>query len=710
MSYPIDLYELMPAIHRREDAGLGYPLEALLDIISTEAGSIQRDIAGLWDDFFIETAQEWAIPYLADLVGSTPLHQVRGSRRADVASTISYRRRKGTLSMLEALAADVTGWGARVVPFFEELEWAQHLDHLRRRPAGGTPARADRVGTVHIGNVDALDRLGGPFDDIVRSVDVRPFEVGRGRHNIRSIGFFLWRLQSNPLAGVAPRPAGGHPHGYHLSPLGNAAPIFTNDRRRSDVRPGEADLPGPIRRLALLGDLEDASPRYYGPGTERSLVVAVGNPTGDMAGQALPASRVTVCNLASWRLPPAGKDAAIDPLLGRLTLAPSAEPGAGEVVRVSYCYGFNGGPGADLGGGSYDREPATAGRAQPGTVDGAFRRVVARVDPGTGPWSSSVGGAIADWLLLTPPPDRAVIQILDSGTYHEGDLDIVLPRDAALEIRSVDRQRPVLDVTRLTVRGAGGATLLLDGIVVMGHALRIGNGIAGVTIRHATLVPGRSFGTEGLVAHPSAASILATTDAAGCPVNLANAILGPIRLPAEGWSLVASDSIIDSPAGETAIGGPGADAGPACDLRRVTVLGDVRVRSIPYASDVLFLDQVEVERTQAGCVRFSYVGDGATTPRRYRCQPDLALADAAPAMRATIRSRLRPRFTSRQYGQPGYGQLTADTAMELRTGGTAEAEMGAFNRVQEPQRVANLRIRLEEYLPAGLEPGLIFAT
>jgi hypothetical protein len=134
------------------------------------------------------------------------------------------------------------------------------------------------------------------------------------------------------------------------------------------------------------------------------------------------------------------------------------------------------------------------------------------------------------------------------------------------------------------------------------------------------------------------------------------------------------------------------------------------VRSIPYASDVLFLDQVEVERTQAGCIRFSYVRDAATTPRRYRCQPDLALADAAPGTRATIRSRLRPRFTSRHYGQPGYGQLAADTATELRTGGTAEAEMGAFNRVQEAQRVANLRIRLEEYLPAGLEPGLIFAT
>jgi hypothetical protein len=739
MTYPIDLYELLPAVHRREDAGLAHPLEALLDIISTEAGHLQRDIASLWDDFFIETALEWVIPYIADLVGSTPLHPVTGSWRADVAGTISYRRRKGTLVMLEELAAAVTGWAARVVPFFEELEWAQHLDHLRRSPASAA-GRLDRVGTVNIGNVDAMDRLGDPFDDVVRSVDIRPFGAGRGRHNIKKIGFFLWRLRSNPLTGVEPVPAAGHPHGYHLSPLGNSAPIFTNDRRQPGVRPTEIDTPGPIRRLALLTDVEaaaaaaqaaaaesaanggsaaeqaaaaakaGAASRFYGADTERSLVVAIGNPTGALADQAIPAFRVTVCNLSTWRLPPAGKDVAIDPLLGRMTLAPSAEPGGGEAVRIGYCYGFSGGPGADLGGGPYDREPSTAGRVPPGSVDGTFRRVVASVDPGTGPWSSSVGGAIADWLLMSPPPERAVVEIIDSGTYHEGGLDIPLPRDAALEIRSADRQRPVLDVTGLTVHGAGGGTLRLDGVAVVGSPLRIGDGVTGVTIRHATLVPGRSFDPEGVAKHPSAASITATTGASGCPVTLTNAIVGPIRLPAEGWSLIVSDSIIDSPAGETAIGGTADDHGPTCDLRRVTVLGDVRVRSILYASDVLFLDRVEVQRTQTGCIRFSYVRDTATTPRRYRCQPDLALADTTTAQRAAIRSRLRPRFTSRRYGQPGYGQLAVDAAAEIKTGGALESEMGAFSHALEAQRVANLQIRLDEYLPAGLEPGVIFAT
>ena len=58
-----------------------------------------------------------------------------------------YRRRKGTASMLEQLARDVTGWPARVVEFFELLTTTQYMNHVRphaaahRRPPGRRPAR-----------------------------------------------------------------------------------------------------------------------------------------------------------------------------------------------------------------------------------------------------------------------------------------------------------------------------------------------------------------------------------------------------------------------------------------------------------------------------------------------------------------------------------------------------------------------------------------
>jgi hypothetical protein len=49
-------------------------------------------------------------------------------------------------------------------------------------------------------------------------------------------------------------------------------------------------------------------------------------------------------------------------------------------------------------------------------------------------------------------------------------------------------------------------------------------------------------------------------------------------------------------------------------------------------------------------------------------------------------------------------------ARELREGAEDGAELGAFKRLQQPQREANLARRLEEYMPVGLEPVLIYMT
>jgi hypothetical protein len=121
MSAPIDLYTLLPEVYRREDARRGFPLKALLAIISEQANVVREDIDRLWDNFFVETADEWVLPYIGDLVGNTPIHNAVGGRRADIAKTIYYRLRKGTLPMLEELVRDVTGWSVHAVAFFDIL-------------------------------------------------------------------------------------------------------------------------------------------------------------------------------------------------------------------------------------------------------------------------------------------------------------------------------------------------------------------------------------------------------------------------------------------------------------------------------------------------------------------------------------------------------------------------------------------------------------
>ena len=38
------------------------------------------------------------------------------------------------------------------------------------------------------------------------------------------------------------------------------------------------------------------------------------------------------------------------------------------------------------------------------------------------------------------------------------------------------------------------------------------------------------------------------------------------------------------------------------------------------------------------------------------------------------------------------------------------SEMGVFCHVKQPQRESNLRIRLDEYLPVGLDAGIVYVT
>jgi hypothetical protein len=86
----------------------------------------------------------------------------------------------------------------------------------------------------------------------------------------------------------------------------------------------------------------------------------------------------------------------------------------------------------------------------------------------------------------------------------------------------------------------------------------------------------------------------------------------------------------------------------------------------------------------------------------------------SPAERLVIRNealaRLIPGFTSTRYGEPAYGQLHLGCPTEIKTGAEDGSEMGAFSFLKQPQRETNLRIRLEEYLPFGLEPGIIYVT
>jgi hypothetical protein len=119
------LYDLIPVVYRMRDADQGYPLRALLQVIAEQVNIVEDDIARLYENWFIETCDDWVVPYIGALIGYQPVQsagRLGGSDaegqarnrimvpRQEVANTIRYRRRKGTLSIVEELASAVSGW------------------------------------------------------------------------------------------------------------------------------------------------------------------------------------------------------------------------------------------------------------------------------------------------------------------------------------------------------------------------------------------------------------------------------------------------------------------------------------------------------------------------------------------------------------------------------------------------------------------------
>lgn len=161
--------------------------------------------------------------------------------------------------------------------------------------------------------------------------------------------------------------------------------------------------------------------------------------------------------------------------------------------------------------------------------------------------------------------------------------------------------------------------------------------------------------------------------------------------------------------------------GPQTSMERVSVFGAAHVKEFSLLSETIFTAPAIAVRKQSGCTRFSFVPGGSSVPRRYRCQPDLALEmiaaergisvdDLSREECEAVETSVTPTFTAVSYGDPGYAQLSRTCANEIRTGAEDGAEMGVFQYLKQPQREANLRTALQEYLRFGLEAGIFYIT
>jgi len=733
-------YELLPAVYRIRDAEQRQPLRALFAIMGHELQAIEADIEGLYDNWFIETCDEWAIHYIGDLLKVPGLHSGgvgTFSLRAYVANVLAYRRRKGTASVLEQMAHDVSGWPARVVEFHKRLATTQHINHVR----------VDNLRTPDFRDTNGLELLGGPFETAAHTAEVRSVVSGRGKYNVPNIGIFLWRLQSYAMTRVAAKAVDDRR--YTFDPLGRDLALFNRPQTETEIShlAEEFNVPGPLRRRPLYDELQ-ARREALAKGETPDAVYFGKQPVFEVYQNQMPVApeAVMICDLSGWDSPTSVADKTIqvlvDPVLGRIKF-PGGVPSQG--VDVDYAYGFS----SDVGGGPYNRSESLIGLFED-EPDIWWAGVSKTADTELAGMYQSLAEAVKAWNTRADDISTGVIAILDSQTYTEqltgSEKTIVIrPAEQLLIVAAGWRSgqvpqagewnrdlnqflvaeglRPNLSGNISVVGESSGDTgrLLINGLLIEGELTVKAGDLGGLTLTHTTLVPSEG----GLVVNSSEVS--AAQRNANLSLAIDRCICGPLRVPVTAKSMHVIDSILDAnaPPGTQAyaiVGPSEAEYGAPITLERSTVFDDVRVREITLASEVIFMGRIEAERLQAGCVRYSYIPPGSHVPRRFRCQPDLALVKRARELekpgpedldaneRERVALSVRPVFTSATYSDPAYAQLSIVCPEETGTGAEDGSEMGVFSHLKQPQREANVRANLNEYLRFGMGSGIFFVN
>lgn len=828
---PLNLFNLLPAIYRVRDANQGGTLQNLFAILQDTHDTIDQDITNLYQNWFIETCAEWVVPYIGDLLGAAPLStaDIEGvTARAYVAHTLSYRQRKGTPIVLQQLTQDVTNWPAAAVQFFEVLATTQYMNHIR----------VGNLAAPDLRDVDLLQLLGGPFDTVTRTLDVRSIMgptltsqgdsggtiLVRGKYNLANIGLFVWRLKSYAIEGVSPRPLSDPSNTrYRFHPVGLDIPLFNQPiPPQAAFTPvsGEVAVPGPLRRRALYEELEARrqaivdgqlmwQPVFHyalgfeivdsngntqrvteagvSGGSEPAWQTKLAASTGDggvtwqlasfgsslpaeyfgeqpvfeifptTASAAIPPEQIMICDLSdllppsppgTWRTIAPSKvytptgggtpvtlpiKVAADPVLGRVAFVTSPPDGPAEVL-VNYSYGFSG----DIGGGPYNRlasvESFLTGVDQ--QMPSYWQVAVSEsLPPHAGVVFHDIEAAISAWNALPAAPQRfGVIVLIDNASFSLTAPPVInLPEGNSLLIVCADWPSLTVDgntssyqlapayqrahiIGDLTVEGSAPessenpGSLSISGLLLEGNIYITPGNLGSLSIADSTIVPAVGSIAASPVVPPGA-----TGSNANLTVTLNGVICGPINLPRaqfSGLTLTLTHCIVDA-GSNSAIQAVTADT----SIQGSTIFGNIGAAGASglrtlNAGNSIFTAPVFVERRQAGCVRYCVLPvSSSRVPQRFRCQPDLALLDDTTAAdELATQERLTPSFTSIDFGDPGYAQLSIDCAVEIRAGADDGSEMGAFYFLKQPQRESNLRSVLPQYLRFGRQAGVFYVT
>jgi len=749
------LYALLPDHYRNRDAENGRPLEALMALLGEELGVVERDLDQLYDNWFIETCEPWVVPYIAALIGARPMRDFGSGEaglRSFVANALGYRQAKGTAAAIEQMARDVTGWPILAVEFFQKLIWSQNVNHVR----------PEALGTASLRDAESARLAHGAFENACHSAAAGPAGGYAGRYNIPHIGLFVWRLDAYPLGFLSNAPAGylGGPQARisglgpafrHFDPLG--ADRALHNRPKADrsiaARVDERIVPAALDRRLLHRDLNRLRGGIPSRWFDDQPVIAI-----RLDGVTLPPEKLRSCNLETrddgggnpvWPRPAVAGEVLFDPELGRLSLHADDEA---KSVETSHALAAP----FDIGGGPYDRAASLQewhesffpeGEALPWRIGVSGRAEEQTNDPNQGgPVVASLAIALQRWNAAALVGMRGIIVMLDNASHADNlttpTRRIRIPPGARLAIVSAAwpveagtggvvrrAERTLAPIHRrahirsdLWVTGEAGnagdepGSLLIDGLLIEGE-IAVQDGQLGLLdIRHCTV---------GASAAGLAKGVRVVAGNEGLAVRLDHAIAGPLALGEAGGALTVLDSIL----GEDRTAGEDPDSmalmidAPEADLAiaRSTIFGRSEIRSIE-GDNSLLIGRTRAAQRQQGCVRFCFTPLSSRVPRRYRCQPDLAIEAETlrlghapdPAEAARIARAQAPIFTASAFPASAFGQLALTCPATILSGAFGGAEMGAGFGAGEPFRRANLADAIEEYLPFGLAAVPLFLS
>lgn len=186
------LYELLPSLYRARDGERG-ELRRFLRVLAAPLAELRQNIEELHGDLFIDTCNDWIIPYIADMVGATLIFPDAPSNRRDVRGTVGWRRRKGTRGALEEMGSDLSGQAVVTHEGWQRLLIVQDLNLPR-------PERA----VTDLRPAALAESASGPLDAAFHAVDLRSISATSGRYHPQHVVHWTHPTQLFPVReGVA---------------------------------------------------------------------------------------------------------------------------------------------------------------------------------------------------------------------------------------------------------------------------------------------------------------------------------------------------------------------------------------------------------------------------------------------------------------------------------------------------------------------------